>query len=85
MHSCLRLARCGDAKSRVWHCSCKARLANCVVSFPAGVRVAEVMLGAGALPALEQLFRQLPVVSPAHVTAATFLVSCEGPLLLTAH
>lgn len=33
------------------------------------------MLSAGVLPALEQLFRQLPVVSPAHVTAAIFLVS----------
>jgi hypothetical protein len=33
------------------------------------------MLSVGVLPALEQLFRQLPVVSPAHVTAATFLVS----------
>jgi hypothetical protein len=33
------------------------------------------MLSAGVLPALEQLFRQLPVVSPAHVTAVLFLVS----------
>lgn len=43
--------------------------------------MAGVMLSAGVLPALEQLFRQLPVVSPAHVTAAVFLVSCAIELV----
>lgn len=52
-----------------------ARLSNIFWGRDAGVKVAGAMLSAGVLPALEQLFRQLPVVSPAHVTAATFLVS----------
>lgn len=53
-------------------------LSSCVCGcFPggAGGNVATVMLCAGVLPALEQLFRQLPVVSPAHVTATVLLVS----------
>lgn len=33
------------------------------------------MLSAGVLPAVEQLFRQIPVASPAHVAAADLLVS----------
>jgi hypothetical protein len=41
-----------------------------------------VMLSAGVLPALEQLFRQLPVVSPAHVTATVLLVRGTWPLTL---
>jgi hypothetical protein len=34
-----------------------------------------MMLSAGVLPAVEQLFRQIPVASPAHVAAADLLVS----------
>lgn len=37
------------------------------------------MLSSGLLPAIEQLFRQVPVVSPAHVAAADLLVS---PLMM---
>jgi hypothetical protein len=33
-----------------------------------------MMLSAGVLPAVEQLFRQIPVASPAHVAAADLLV-----------
>lgn len=44
----------------------------------AGARLAGVMLSAGVLPAVEQLFRQLPVVSPAHVTATILLVSAPS-------
>jgi hypothetical protein len=34
-----------------------------------------MMLSAGVLPAVEQLFRQIPAASPAHVAAADLLVS----------
>jgi hypothetical protein len=47
-----------------------------------GVRIAEVMLAAGVLPALEQLFRQLPVVSFAHVNATVLLVRGSHTLTL---
>lgn len=50
---------------------CSAPAAGCGAS---GTAPAAVMLCAGLLPALEQLFRQLPVASPAHVAAADLLV-----------
>jgi hypothetical protein len=40
------------------------------------------MLSAGLIPALEQLYRQVPGVSPAHVTAADLLVrKCDHLLI----
>lgn len=38
-------------------------------------KTVHLMVASGLLPAMEQLFRQVPVVSPAHVTAADLLVS----------
>eukprot|EP00775_Hariotina_reticulata_P008895 gene8895-9072_t len=38
----------------------------------------QVMLSAGLIPALEQLYRQVPGVSPAHVTAADLLAQLLG-------
>lgn len=54
-------------------------IALCVL---AAGRVASVMVAAGVLPAMEQLLRQVPVVSPAHVTGAVLLVSCGSVLWL---
>lgn len=80
----MRLAAAAAATGRAGYDACMhsmvnclqwARLSNVFWGRAAGVKVAGAMLSAGVLPALEQLFRQLPVVSPAHVTAATFLVS----------
>lgn len=50
-------------------------MSTAVLMLCAGAAIAGVMLSSGLLPPLEQLFRQVPGVSPAHVAAASLLVS----------